>query len=207
MLRVWRSRLIGSFRQRLLIRMQHRCTPPYTSSPIMTQHYAPTSDSFASSSVIATTGPDAINWQRLILVTGVLWLGGSLVLDLVVMPTLYMSGMMTDASFAPMGSMLFSNFNHVEVLSAAMLLTGTLALHRRAPRAGLQAIVAAVMLLVLSLFYTYGLTPDMISLGAHLNLLKTTGIPHSMDVMHGEYFGLEMVKLGLVLGLIKLSQR
>ncbi|MEO0405749.1 MAG: DUF4149 domain-containing protein [Cyanobacteria bacterium P01_A01_bin.135] len=173
----------------------------------MTQHSISTRNSFATSSVIATTGPDAPNWQRLILVTGILWLGGTLVLDLIVMPTLYMSGMMTDASFAPMGYTLFSNFNHMEVVSAAMLLTGTLALHRHSPRAGVQAIIAAAMLLALSLFYTYGLTPDMIALGAHLNLLKTTGIPHSMDVMHGEYFGLELVKLGLVMGLIKLSQR
>ncbi|MGF1513533.1 MAG: DUF4149 domain-containing protein [Elainellaceae cyanobacterium] len=174
----------------------------------MTQHWTPASgNSSIDSSVIATTAPDAINWQRLILVTAVLWLGGSLVLDFVVMPTLYTSGMMTDASFTPMGYTLFSSFNHAEVISAALLLTATLALHRRTPRAGVQAIVAAAMLLGLSLFYTYGLTPDMIALGAHLNLLKTAGIPHSMDVMHGEYFGLELVKLGLVMGLVKLSQR
>lgn len=173
----------------------------------MTQWTPTTSNSYADSSVIATTAPDAPNWQRLILVTAVLWLGGSLALDLIVMPTLYGSGMMTDASFTPMGYALFSSFNHVEVVSAALLLTATLALHRQTPRAGVQAIVAAAMLLGLSLFYTYGLTPDMIALGAHLNLLKTTGIPHSMDVMHGEYFSLELVKLGLVMGLVKLSQR
>ncbi len=174
----------------------------------MTQHWTPsTSNSYVGSSALEITAPDAPNWQRLILVTAVLWLGASLALDFVVMPTLYTSGMMTDASFTPMGNTLFSSFNHVEVIFAALLLTGTLALHRHAPRAGIQAIAVAAMLFSLGLFYTYGLTPDMIALGAHLNLLKTTGIPHSMDVMHGEYFGLELVKLGLVMGLVKLSQR
>jgi len=171
----------------------------------MTQQWTPSNGNRLA--VTDATATDTTGWQRVILVTAILWLGGSLVLDLIVMPTLYTAGMMTDPSFTPMGSTLFSSFNHVEVVWAALLLTATLALYRRTLKAGVLAITFAAMLFGLSLFYTYGLTPDMIALGAHLNLLKTAGIPHSMNVMHGEYFGLELAKLGLVMGLVKLSQQ
>ncbi|MGB3614439.1 MAG: DUF4149 domain-containing protein [Elainellaceae cyanobacterium] len=174
----------------------------------MTQQWTPPNGNRAAATdATAAAVSDAPNWQRVILATAILWLGGSLVLDLIVMPTLYTAGMMTDPSFTPMGSTLFSSFNHVEVISAALLLTATLALYRQTLKAGVLAITFAVMLFGISLFYTYGLTPDMIATGAQLNLLKTAGIPHSMDVMHGEYFGLELVKLGLVVGLMRLSQR
>jgi hypothetical protein len=101
------------------------------------------------------------------------WLSASLVLDLLVMPVMYTSGMMAEPSFATAGYSLFEAFNHVELVCAALILTGLLTL--RMPVSAFKAVVSGsrcrwalgtgAALLCLALVYTYGLTPWDGSLG------------------------------------------
>ena len=60
-------------------------------------------------------------WQTIVVVTLGLWLGGSLVLDWVIMPSLYLSGMMTQPGFTTAGYLIFWNFNRIELLAAAIV--------------------------------------------------------------------------------------
>jgi len=64
-----------------------------------------------------------LNWQNIVTLTLSFWLSGSLILDWVIMPSLYVSGMMTQAGFATAGYLIFWNFNRIELLSAALVLT------------------------------------------------------------------------------------
>jgi len=52
------------------------------------------------------------------------WLSGSLILDWVILVCVF--GMMTQAGFATAGYLIFWNFNRIELLSAALVLTGVL---------------------------------------------------------------------------------
>ena len=70
--------------------------------------------------------PRQFAWDSAVLFLAVFWLGGSLIIDFVVMPMLYMSGMMTAPGFASAGYSLFELFNHVEMLLSGLMLTGVL---------------------------------------------------------------------------------
>ncbi|HHP7246032.1 MAG TPA: DUF4149 domain-containing protein [Elainellaceae cyanobacterium] len=147
-------------------------------------------------------------WQTAIILTLALWLGGSLILDLVIMPGMYASGMMEQSGFAAAGYSIFEAFNHIEVFSAAVVLTGLLAIQHGASqlvqRARL-AIALASLLLVITLIYLYGLTPEMSALGLNLDRFESPpSVPAAMGLMHGSYWVLEICKLALgafVLGL------
>ncbi|MBE9208611.1 hypothetical protein IQ244_19130 [Nostoc sp. LEGE 06077] len=143
-------------------------------------------------------------WQPAIMLTLVFWLSASVILDWVIMPSLYLSGMMTEASFTTAGYAIFWNFNRIELLSAAVILSGVLALSKTKHNWHPNTIVFAIILLTVSLLQTYFLTPNMCAAGIHLNLFETGTIPASMDVLHGGYWMLEVVKL--VTGGILLSQ-
>ncbi|MGD1851508.1 MAG: DUF4149 domain-containing protein [Cyanophyceae cyanobacterium] len=147
-------------------------------------------------------------WKAIAVLVLSLWIGGSLVLDLVVMPSLYWSGMMTEPAFMDAGSVLFGTFNRVELLLAGTTLTGLLAaayLQEVSPKLQRWIVALGGILLAVVLVDTYGLTPHMISLGTTLTwpaLVST--VPAEMNQLHGAYFALEMVKLlagALVLGL------
>lgn len=147
-------------------------------------------------------------WLTLTLVTVGLWFGGSLVLDFVVMPSMYISGMMNQAEFVSAGSLIFSVFNHIEVVCAAVGLTGLMALGLTLPEGFSNRIrtlsILALTLLAIALTYTYSLTPQMSGLGLNLNLFNSgTEIPAAMNQLHFSYWGLELIKLavaGTVLG-------
>ena len=134
-------------------------------------------------------------WQTAIILTLGFWLSASLVLDWVIMPSLYLSGMMTQAGFATAGYTMFWNFNRIELLSAGLILTGVLAMSKtHSWRVG--TVVLAVLLLAVSLIDTYFLTPQMSAIGVQLNLFETaTTIPATMNLLHGGYWVLEAVKL------------
>ncbi|MBD2603438.1 DUF4149 domain-containing protein [Scytonema hofmannii FACHB-248] len=134
-------------------------------------------------------------WQNAVILTLGFWLSASLVLDWVIMPSLYFSGMMTQAGFATAGYAIFWNFNRIELLSAGIILTGILAMTKtHSWRRG--TLVLAVLLLAVSLVDTYFLTPQMSAIGVQLNLFDTaTTIPAGMDLLHGGYWVLETVKL------------
>ena len=139
-------------------------------------------------------------WQMMIVLTLVGWLSVSLFLDLVIMPGMYAAGMTREPGFAMAGDLIFSIFNHMELLAGAAVLTGCLIWQatRNQTSSWLQWSVLGVggLLLVIPLIYTYGLTPQMSELGMQLNLFETTTeVPAGMNQLHEAYWGLEILKL------------
>lgn len=145
-------------------------------------------------------------WYFVLLLTLGLLLGGSLTLDFLVMPMLYADGMMADVGFAAAGSMMFWMVNHAEVIGAAVVLTGVLALAVSRPfvREG-WAIALATLLFCIPLIYTYWLMPEMIATGAQLDLFgdRFASLPQ-MNWLHGGYWGLELLKIAAALWLFRL---
>ncbi len=145
--------------------------------------------------------------QTIAIFTLAFWLSSSLVLDLVIMPSLYVSGMMTEAGFAPTAYLIFWLFNRIELICAALVLTVLLVLRNLpnpALRLGGKAILLSVILLVVALVDTYGLTPQMSALGMQLNLFEVaTTTPAGMNQLHQSYWILELIKVtiaGIILG-------
>ncbi|MGF1600457.1 MAG: hypothetical protein ACFCU8_00320 [Thermosynechococcaceae cyanobacterium] len=141
-------------------------------------------------------------WRKIIMVVLVAWLAASLVLDLIVMPSLYSSGMMDSAGFVIAGDMIFSAFNRVELLAGSAVLTGCMiwsAISNAQPLQKQSFLLAiAAVLLVIPLIYTYSLTPNMSALGVQLNLFDPATVPDQMDQLHKLYWGLELCKLAAV---------
>jgi hypothetical protein len=140
-------------------------------------------------------------WQNVAMGSLGLWLGGSLVLDLVVMPTLWATGMMESSGFASASYSIFWIFNRVELLCAAAALSSVWALIE-VSRATLdpkrEMLASAVMLLLIALSYTFVLTPYMSGLGVDLDVFATTkALPADMDRLHAIYWVLEASKLGI----------
>lgn len=135
-------------------------------------------------------------WRTIVLAVLAFWLSGSLLLDAVVMPSMYGAGMMRQPGFSSAGYSIFWVFNHLEVLCAAFVLTGVLVL-RNTIRATITrwAIPMAFGLLGIALIYTYGLTPEMSALGMQLDWFAPSAeMPAAMNQMHGGYWSLEVLK-------------
>ena len=139
-------------------------------------------------------------WQTIVILTLGFWFSSSLILDWVILPSLYVSGMMTQAGFATAGYSIFWNFNRIELVAAALVLTGVLVLDKTefaATNWRRNAIVLSVLLLAVALIDTYFLTPQMCAAGLHLNLFESaTEIPATMNQLHAGYWVLEALKLG-----------
>ena len=147
-------------------------------------------------------------WQTVVVFTLAFWLSSSLILDLVVMPSLYATGMMNQPGFAAAGYAIFWLFNRIELLCAALVLTGVLVLRWMQPiysRKGYAGALLAALLVAIALLYTYALTPQMSALGLELDLFNTTlEVPAGMNQLHGSYWALEVLKFvsgGLLLNL------
>ncbi|MBD2430071.1 MULTISPECIES: hypothetical protein [Fischerella] len=135
-------------------------------------------------------------WQSIVMLTLGFWLSASLLLDWVIMPSLYVSGMITQASFATAGYVIFWNFNRIELLAAGLVLTGVLALNQTQSKWWSGSLVLSILLLAISLTTTYWLTPEMSAIGMQLNLFETTAeVPGNMNLLHGGYWLLEVIKL------------
>jgi hypothetical protein len=135
-------------------------------------------------------------WQIIAILTLGFWLSASLVIDWVIMPSLYVSGMMTQANFASAGYIVFWNFNRLELLCAGLVLTAVLTFSNAQSKWLHRGIVLSVLLLGISLTDTYFFTPQMSAIGLQLNLFQAnTVIPSAMNVMHGTFYVLEIVKL------------
>ena len=67
-----------------------------------------------------------ISWPTIVMFTLGFWLSGSLILDTVIIPSLLAAGMMAESGFASAGYLLFSIFNHIELVCGALVLTGCL---------------------------------------------------------------------------------
>ncbi|MDY7012764.1 MAG: DUF4149 domain-containing protein [Cyanobacteriota bacterium] len=148
----------------------------------------------------ASSNPsDRINWQVIVLFALGFWLSGSLLLDFVIVPSLFATGMMSQAGFASAGYSLFGLFNRIELVCAALVLTGFLALNRRHLLSGhreRRTIILSALLLAIAIIYTYIFTPQMSSLGLQLNWFESNNVAMSpaMAQMHGAYWCLELLK-------------
>ena len=135
-------------------------------------------------------------WQTGVTLALGFWLSASIVLDWVIMPSLYLSGMMSQPSFTTAGYMMFWNFNRLELLSAAVVLTGVLALGKTKSSWSSRTILFSLVLLAVTVLNTYFFTPQMCAMGANLNLFESVSImPPQMNLLHGGYFFLEILKV------------
>jgi hypothetical protein len=164
------------------------------------------------------------NWDALVLSVVAFWLSCSALLDFLLMPMMYESGMMSEPNFATAGYSIFWLFNRVELLCAATILSGLLVLrHRRSRSEGQFEVIASgsrsrwalmigAVLLAIALIYTYVLTPQMSALGLHLDgfadaQANAQTVPQAMNALHALYWGLEVVKLVAAGWLVKLCYR
>jgi len=134
-------------------------------------------------------------WQTAILLTLGFWLSASLVLDWVIMPSLAVAGMMNEASFPTAGYVVFWNFNRLELLSAAVVLTAVLAISKTQSNWRLGSIALSGLLLIIVLLDTYFLTPQMCAMGANFSLISRDSMPPTMNLLHSGYFLLEALKV------------
>lgn len=167
-----------------------------------------------SSRLSSSLSRKQFNWDVIVLSVVTFWLSSSALLDFLLMPMMYESGMMNEANFATAGYGLFWLFNRVELLCAAAILSCVLALRQR-PSAfevvasgsrSRWALLLSGLLFGIALIYTYFLTPQMSALGLNLNgpWQFSEPVPQAMGYMHAFYWGLEAVKLVAAGWLIKL---
>ncbi|MEM9162678.1 MAG: hypothetical protein AAGC54_06360 [Cyanobacteria bacterium P01_F01_bin.4] len=150
------------------------------------------------------------NWDSAVLLIATFWLSSSVLIDFLVMPMMYETGMMEQPGFASTGYSLFWVFNRVEVLCGALILTGLLALRQRRNQFDVLvsgsrsrwSLIVASGLLAIAMIYTYLLTPEMSALG--VNLGGETTVPTAMNWMHAAYWGLEVLKLAAAGFLLRL---
>lgn len=161
-------------------------------------------------------------WDVLVLAVATFWLSSSVLLDFFMMPMMYESGMMNEPGFASAGYGMFWLFNRVELLCAAAVLSGLLALRHRfgssdgrfdgrgAVASGSRsrwALMISGVLLAIAFTYTYFLTPHMSALGINLSGNFSEPAPQAMGYLHALYWGLEAIKLFAAGWLIKLCYR
>jgi hypothetical protein len=137
------------------------------------------------------------------------WVSTSLLIDIVVMPTLWATGMMESSGFASAGYSLFWVFNRFEVICAAAAFSSILALgtivggaspleNRHSVYGSAKMRVGALMLLAISLSYTFILTPYMSGLAMNMDIFAIAkSIPAEMNQTHSIYWVLEASKLGI----------
>jgi hypothetical protein len=127
------------------------------------------------------------------------WLSSSLVLDFVLIPGLSATGMMSQGGFASAGFVIFGIFNRVELICAAIALTGFLVFshyHSLTQQQERWSMILASLLFIIALSYTYLFTPQMTSLGLQLNSFNGVGqMPAAMISFHEAYWFLEFIKL------------
>ena len=152
---------------------------------------------------ITTSSMESIRprWQATVMVALIFWLSGSVIIDLVIMPSFFVSGMMTSPEFATAGNLMFWGFNRVELICSGLVATGLMVLSNLFGDFGKRsrtAILLSLVLLAIALIDTYALTPQMSALGMQLNLFEaTTEAPAGMNLLHQGYFALEAVKLAV----------
>lgn len=160
---------------------------------------------------VSVRNEKSIDWPTLVMLTLGFWLSASLVLDLVIMPSLSASGMLAQNGFASAGYSLFGLFNRIELVCAAIVLSGFLIFHRNHTLTHLHktwSIVLAGILFAIPLIYTYILTPQMSGLGLSLNVFETVQtMPTGMIYLHEGYWLLEAIKLIAGLTLLRWCYR
>lgn len=139
---------------------------------------------------------NVVNWSTVVIITIAFWLSSITVLDLVIIPSLSSTGMMNNTSFASAGYVLFEVFNHIEIICAAVILTGVLSYNHLLHKFNYRSFVLAIALLLITLVDTYLLTPQMSGLGLSLNMFDLEPIMSKpMLYLHESYWLLDLVKL------------
>ena len=159
--------------------------------------------------MLSQSSPSRIAWTPWVLAIAAFWLSSNLVLDFLVMPVMYVSGMMTQADFATAGYSLFWSFNRIELLCAAAILTGILALRRRPGEFEVShcgsrcrwALAIAVGLLSFAFIDTYFLAPSLSTMALSLDATNLGATAPAMNWMHALYWCFESLKLACLLGL------
>lgn len=140
-----------------------------------------------------------IDWPTLVMFVLGFWLSASLLIDFVIVPGLLASGMMSESGFASAGYIIFGIFNRIELVCAAIVLSGFLVFRRHHTLSyfhQIWSVSLAVLLLSIALIFTYVFTPQMSGLGLQLNLLNTGNtMPDGMIFMHWRYWIFEAIKL------------
>ncbi|RZM78735.1 DUF4149 domain-containing protein [Leptolyngbya iicbica] len=148
-------------------------------------------------------------WTPWVLAIAAFWLSSNLLLDFLVMPIMYVSGMAADSNFAIAGYSLFWSFNRVELLCAAVLLTGILAMQHRPQEfevchSGSRcrwALACGIALLGLILADAYILAPQMSAMAFDLENARQSAFAPVMAGMHSLYWLSEICKLACLGGL------
>jgi hypothetical protein len=160
--------------------------------------------------------PKTTPWVGAVLFALMFWFSSSLLMDFVVMPGLYVSGMMSQPDFGSAGYAMFWVFNRLELLCAAVVVTGLLVARQTHREKAVivsgfcsrWALELGLGLLAITLVMTYAIAPAMAALGAALDPFATTlAVPAEMDQMHGLYFALDALKLLGCAGLLTLFYR
>ncbi|ELR98009.1 hypothetical protein [Gloeocapsa sp. PCC 73106] len=137
-----------------------------------------------------------ISWSAIVIITIAFWLSGITILDLLVIPSLSSAGMMSQSGFASAGYVLFGIFNHLEIVCAAIILTGILSFRHLSQKFDAWSILMAIALLLIALIDTYLLTPQMSGLGLSLNVFEVEPLMSPMMVyLHQSYWFLDLFKL------------
>jgi hypothetical protein len=137
-------------------------------------------------------GFNPVNWRKVLILVLAFWISSSVLLDFVIMPSLFVAGMMSQPDFATAGYGIFWIFNRLELLCASLALTGVLVQQHseKAP----ASIALAGALFAIAIVCTYFLSPQMTSLGLNLNLFAPAHVPDGMNQLHIGYWLLESCK-------------
>ncbi|AFY36683.1 hypothetical protein Lepto7376_0239 [[Leptolyngbya] sp. PCC 7376] len=146
-----------------------------------------------------------IDWNLVVMVVLGFWLSASFLLDAVIVPVLFSTGMMADTGFISAGYVLFGVFNRLELVCAAIILTAFFIFRTQnnfGDRRGLNALVIASVLLNIALAYTYVLTPQISGWGLEMETITVPPtMPQPMIWLHACYWVLELTKFALGLTL------
>lgn len=153
----------------------------------------------------------SLSWTTLVMFALGFWISASLVIDVLIIPSLLASGMMEQSGFVTAGYLLFGLFNHLELLCAALILSGFLIFNRNHSLPHLQerwSIILSSLLLAIALIYTYGLTPALSGFGFEMNLFNGVHtMPTDMISLQLSYWLLEILKIVTAITLLRWCYR
>lgn len=135
----------------------------------------------------------SVNWHKTFILVLAFWISSSVLLDFVVMPSLFAAGMMTQPGFASAGYGIFWVFNRLELLCAAFVLTAIL-VRQQFEKTPISLSLAG-FLFAITIALTYFLSPQMSAIGLNLNLFEPAQTPAGMNQLHITYWILEAAKL------------
>ena len=147
----------------------------------------------------------AVDWNQMVLMVLGFWLSASFLLDAVIVPVLFSTGMMADQGFISAGYVLFGVFNRLELVCSALILAAFISFwtqNQFGDRRSLSALVIASLLFNIALISTYYLTPQISGWGLEMETMTAVPtMPNAMIWLHGIYWTFEIAKFGLGLTL------